>query len=1568
MGEIEKANPRATRAAWVMMTVGALVLVWSLAAGANGDTALVPLGIKLITPQSFLSDSPGSVRVIVTDHAERRPAAGAIVSLRLTNQEGTQGTSLFDGRTDATGTVNAAFKLPALTPGEYVLRAEARHGTQRDELSRSVKVREDYQVILVTDKPLYQPSQVIHLRALVLRRPDLRPVAEREALLEVRDGKGNKVFKRKLKTSSLGTVWADFELADQVNLGRYECRASFGESTATRTVEVKRYVLPKFRVTLDSDRPYYLPSATIKGKVTAEYFFGKPVVGGKVEIIAKTFDVEYKQIGHVEGRTDDKGVFDFELGLPRHFVGQPLEQGQAFVELHATVTDTAEHAEKVVISRTVTGQDLQIHAVPESGELVPGVPNTVWVLVSEPSGKPVRARVALRDVQAQQPWRVKGERQTVVTDDLGIAEIVLMPEFAGEPPMTGPGGASWLRGGVAVPDMPMAIEQPQARASLGTSGPIVLSLAAQSASGQSARAEVRLGVDQTTDGESLLLRTDKAVARVGESLGVVALAPVQRGYVYFDLIKDRQTMLTRSAELVEGRAEGTITLGPELAGSVFVSAYRIARSGEIVRDTQPLVVEPASDLHIDVRANKDVYRPGEPARLDFEVQRADGRPAVAALGVSIVDESVFALQDMQPGMERVYAYLEEELRKPRYEIHGLEMPVIITRPEPLVPMDKQRAARVMLASAEIPKLDMQVEDSYVARLQQAKAEWAKKMEPKWTIIQRAVQAYNRRKGKPPTYKEGLQALVREGLLKEDDLKDLWDHPLQAVPEWPGEERMYGLILVSAGPDKEFGTEDDVPVGVERRTMFGVPGMRGPGELARQMAVPAAPVGTAAEGGAGMAQSKAVAGTEPVRVRQFFPETLLFRPDLITDEKGLASIEFNMADSITTWRMTTLANSASGELGSRDAPLRCFQDFFVDLDLPVSLTQGDQVSVPVAVYNYLKTSQTVRLRLEKSGWFELMGESEQSLNLKPNDVTVRYFAIKVKGLGEHKLTVYADGSQMSDAIKRSVRVEPDGRPVEETANGRLSEEATATLTIPVEAIPGASVLLVKVYPGIFSQAVEGLDSVLQMPFGCFEQTTSTTYPNVLVLDYMRTTQQITPEVQMKAEGYINLGYQRLVSYEVAGGGFSWFGDEPANQLLTALGLMEFYDMSRVYSVDEDLIHRTQQWLLSRQEGDGSWSPDKAYLHQEAWGRLQNSKLLPTAYITYALASCEESSPKTRKGWEYVRSHWKDATDSYQLAVVCNALVAGDNLFNKGDLDDATIGALDKLVGLSKTKGEQRWWESEITGFTHSSGHSADLEATGFAALALINAGRYASEATQVLNYLIAAKDPRGTWHSTQATMLALKALLLAQKGVASKATGEVEVRINDRIAAELQITPDNADVLQMVDCRQFVRSGANDIKLTMKGQGSMLYQVVAKYWMPWKLVEKPRAELLDITLNYDKTKLAVNDMVKATVKVKNAAPGATSMVVMDLPLPPGFSVEEGDLAELVDQKIIDRFELTGRQIIVYVERIEAGKELIMTYRLRARYPIRAKAPASTAYEYYNPGNRSQTRPVEMVVTD
>ena len=218
----------------------------------------------------------------------------------------------------------------------------------------------------------------------------------------------------------------------------------------------------------------------------------------------------------------------------------------------------------------------------------------------------------------------------------------------------------------------------------------------------------------------------------------------------------------------------------------------------------------------------------------------------------------------------------------------------------------------------------------------------------------------------------------------------------------------------------------------------------------------------------------------VRVREQFPETLYWQPQLITDEKGRARVVLPAADSITSWRLLADAVSRGGAMGYRQANLRVFQDFFVDIDFPVALTKGDRLHVPVAVYNYLQEAQTVSVRAERASWFELLDVEEKKVALKPGEVSVVYFGLKVLESGRKALTVFAEG-KMKDAIKRTVEIMEKGREVPVTASDRIAGRHAFKVELPANAIEGASVLYVRLTPGI-SDLVAGLEGMIRLPSG------------------------------------------------------------------------------------------------------------------------------------------------------------------------------------------------------------------------------------------------------------------------------------------------------------------------------------------------------------------------------------------------------------------------------------------------------------------------------------------------------
>ena len=170
--------------------------------------------------------------------------------------------------------------------------------------------------------------------------------------------------------------------------------------------------------------------------------------------------------------------------------------------------------------------------------------------------------------------------------------------------------------------------------------------------------------------------------------------------------------------------------------------------------------------------------------------------------------------------------------------------------------------------------------------------------------------------------------------------------------------------------------------------------------------------------------------------------MLWLPDAVTDANGQLHLDVPIADSITTWRMTALASTRDGRLGSTTSGLRVFQDFFIDLDLPVALTVGDEVAVPVGVFNYLPDRQTVRLEVAPADWFELLDEPIKSIDIaaqrRGRGVLPRARQV-VRRCSRSKSR--RTGTQLSDAIQKMVRVTPNGKAFSTTQSDRLQANST-----------------------------------------------------------------------------------------------------------------------------------------------------------------------------------------------------------------------------------------------------------------------------------------------------------------------------------------------------------------------------------------------------------------------------------------------------------------------------------------------------------------------------------------------
>jgi len=195
-----------------------------------------------------------------------------------------------------------------------------------------------------------------------------------------------------------------------------------------------------------------------------------------------------------------------------------------------------------------------------------------------------------------------------------------------------------------------------------------------------------------------------------------------------------------------------------------------------------------------------------------------------------------------------------------------------------------------------------------------------------------------------------------------------------------------------------------------------------------------------------------------------------------------------------------------------------------------------------------------------------------------------------------------------------------------------------------------------------------------------------------------------------------------------------------------------------------------------------------------------------------------------------------------------------------------------------------------------------------------------------------------------------------------------VKFNGKDICKLRVDENNSDVLQLVDVSDLTHEGDNTISLKFEGKGALLYQVVGRYYVPYpKKVLLVQEEPMTINVEYDRTQLAADDIINVTANVTNNRRGKAKMVIVDLGLPPGFTLIPDNLNSLVEEKVIEKYSTTGRQIIVYLREVAHKRPVEIKYQLLAKYPLKAKTPKSVVYEYYNPDIKAEAKPIQLVVS-
>ena len=258
-----------------------------------------------------------------------------------------------------------------------------------------------------------------------------------------------------------------------------------------------------------------------------------------------------------------------------------------------------------------------------------------------------------------------------------------------------------------------------------------------------------------------------------------------------------------------------------------------------------------------------------------------------------------------------------------------------------------------------------------------------------------------------------------------------------------------------------------------------------------------------------------------------------------------------------------------------------------------------------------------------------------------------------------------------------------------------------------------------------------------------------------------------------------------------------------------------------------------------------------------------------------------------------------------------------------------------------------------GRSHSGNRVAAVETTGYATLALLERGDLIS-AANAGKWLVNQRNAYGGYGSTQDTVVGLQAMTK----FASNARYNVDMTVDlnaGNWSKRLIITPDNADVLQIVEAP----AGAT-IEVSGQGEGQVVVQAVRRFNLP--TVVNTVRPVFDIDVDYGTDHVDVDDLITISADVTFNPPEfvEAGMVVLDVAIPTGFSPVAQSIERMAEaEPKIKRHDVAGRKVIIYIEDMAAGETLSVEFQARAVFPVRAEPVTSAVYSYYRPEWRGQT---------
>ncbi|XP_069170765.1 alpha-2-macroglobulin-like [Procambarus clarkii] len=719
-------------------------------------------------------------------------------------------------------------------------------------------------------------------------------------------------------------------------------------------------------------------------------------------------------------------------------------------------------------------------------------------------------------------------------------------------------------------------------------------------------------------------------------------------------------------------------------------------------------------------------------------------------------------------------------------------------------------------------------------------------------------------------------------------------------------------------------------------------------------------------------SKKGSEQQPDVPRTNFPETWLW-DIIVVPSSGVSTQQVTVPDTITQWvGKAVCAHPQKGVGLSQRKSITTFTPFFVDLTLPPSLKRGEILPVKMSVFNYLDQPIPVSVRVQESEEYQILEEATEQIVLgkrsscvPAHDKVVHIVRIKPLVIGEVNISVAAfvdheysqpcgsgDSSiNRRDSLIKPITVEAEGFLREKSWSKYICSKDFETgedsleaweLETPQVMVEGSERGWVTAVGDLIALTLENLGSLIRMPYGCGEQNMINFVPNIFIMQYLKASNQTTPETTRRLLTYMKTGYQRELLYRRGDGSFSAFGnaDDSGSTWLSAFVLKSFSQAQQFIVIDKNDLNQTSTWLQSNQREDGCFNNSGKVFHKAMKGGIDgsDSPVPLTAYVMIALLEANDQSCSQADCLAAQCLQADSSSDPYVMALKAYA-------FALARLPEAEVILQKLLEQAVVTKNSTHWELPKGPGKTKAVG----VETAGYAIMAMmtLDPKQYEQQARKVVKWITAQRNGQGGFYSTQDTVVALQALALYETHLYQGPLNVVATVTASGLAHPFTVTNDNKLLQQLVK----LPTVPTKVSITMEGQGCAVLQAVLRYNIP----EAEASDAFDMTVN---TNTVPDDKCvtkRITVCASYRLPdGKSNMAVIEVNLISGYIPEKDDLKELLKKdKNIKRYDVDGSKIAFYIEELIA-KDTCANFRVIRDIEVEEVKPGTVRlYDYYQP---------------